>query len=244
MLKRLLVGVSFLMLGAFGLQAQSSTTQPETQSQSAMQQSSQQLSNQDKEFARNAYESNLKEIKLGQLAEQQASSNEVKEYAREMVNDHTSSNDQLKQIAESKGIDLPSDVQITEQDQLSTLTGSEFDRQFLEHQKSAHEQAISMYENQAQQGQDPDLKSFASNQLDKLRQHEDRANTLMSSLSASPEQQARTQEEVSPEQRAMTQQEESRQLPRTASSMPLVGLFGLLLVGAALIVRSFRLIRN
>ena len=247
MLKRLLVGVSFLVLGAFGLQAQSEDM-PASQEMGQ-----QQMSDTDREFISNAYQSNLKEIQLGQLAEQQASSDEVKQYAREVVADHTRANDELQQIANANGIDLPSDVPSTEQEQFSGLSGTEFDRQFLQHQQDAHRQAISMYEQQASQGQDPELKAFASNQLDSLREHENKANTLMASLSTSPQRQGRAATGEQTEE-SMTRQEETRtttttteqetqqqmQLPRTASPIPLVGLSGLLLIGAGLVFRLLR----
>lgn len=267
MIKRLLVGVSFLMLGAFGLQAQSST---QSGSQSGMQTSSsqqqQQLSSTDRDFVKNAYESNMKEIQISELAAQRSSSNEVKQFAQQMVDDHRTANDQLKEIADSKGIDLPSDIQSPEQEQFSNLSGNEFDRQYVENQRSAHQQAISLYQNQANRGSDPELKSFASNQLDKLRQHESMVTNLQASLSSTPQAQGRAEQseestmtgsesQRSEEQRRSTtttttteseqrEMQEAQQLPRTASNMPLVGLFGLLLVGAALMVRYFRLVRN
>jgi len=251
MLKRLLVGVSFLVLGAFGLQAQSEDM-PASQEMGQQQQ----MSDTDRTFVTNAYQSNLTEIQLGQFAEQQASSDEVKQYARDVVADHTRANDELQQIANTKGVDLPSDIQSTEQEQFSGLSGAEFDRQYLQHQQDAHRQAISMYEQQASQGQDPELKAFASNQLSSLREHENKANTLMSSLSASPQRQGRavTSGEQQQTEESMTRQEETRtttttteqetqqqmHLPRTASPIPLVGLSGLLLIGAGLVFRLLR----
>jgi putative membrane protein len=50
------------------------------------------------------------EARLGELAQQQAKSTEVKDFGQRMVEDHGQANDKLKQIAEQKGIELPQDL--------------------------------------------------------------------------------------------------------------------------------------
>lgn len=302
MLKRLLVGVAFLTLGAFALQAQSSSTQSgsqsgtqqqygtqpsdqgKTQDQGSSSQSqssnpSNKLSSTDREFVRQAFLANQREIQMGQLAQQKSSNNDVKQYAQQLIDDHTKANDQLQQIASNKGINLPSQSkQSMAASHLSNLSGANFDRQFVIKQRQAHRKAIAMFQREANNGQDPDLKSFASSQMSALQQHETMANDLSSKMSSSrasgnqpsnslssssssssqygnqnPDQSASdnmpsdntssssssTSTSTSSKSRSTTQQ-----LPRTASNLPLIGLFGFMLIGAALIARSFRLLRK
>lgn len=59
-------------------------------------------------FIRQAAIGSMKEIHLGQLAEQKAQNQEVKQFAQRLVQDHTQANQQLMQIAQTKGISLPS----------------------------------------------------------------------------------------------------------------------------------------
>lgn len=273
MLKRLLVGVSFLMLGAFGLQAQSDTQsgteQQQMQSGSESQGSESQLSREDKDFLTKAYQTNLNEIELARLATQQASSSEVKQYAQRMIEEHGRSNEQIQQIASSKGVDLQSAAEGKDHSQFSGLSGSQFDQKYIENQQQAHQEAISMFRDAADKGTDPEIKSFASSQLSTLEQHQSMANDLNSKMGASqtaenqPSDQSsstQTAENQPMDQSASSDQgsradmgatqdqpgvtDQSRELPRTASNMPLIGLFGLLLIGAALVARSFRVLHS
>jgi predicted outer membrane protein len=59
-------------------------------------------------FIQDAVLCSLKEIHMGQLATQKAQNSEVKQFAQRMVQDHSQANQQLMQIAQSKGYSLPS----------------------------------------------------------------------------------------------------------------------------------------
>src|SRR5437588_6359038 len=63
----------------------------------------------DKQFLKEAADGGLAEVELGQLASSKASSDEVKKFGQRMVEDHGKANDQLKQLAQSKNVDLPNE---------------------------------------------------------------------------------------------------------------------------------------
>src|SRR5258706_15405290 len=63
-----------------------------------------------KEFAIKAAEGGMLEVKLAQLAQQKASSQDVKQLAQKLEQDHTQANDKLAAIARQKNIDLPRDL--------------------------------------------------------------------------------------------------------------------------------------
>jgi putative membrane protein len=273
-----------MMLGAFGLQAQSSSSK--SGSQSEMQQSGSQskLSDADRDFLQKAYQANANEIQLAQMASQRASNNEVKQYAQKLVSDHTKAKNEIQRIAQEKGVDLSTARENTDQNKFSNLSGPAFDKEFIQEQMNAHQQAIDLHQQEAQNGKDPEIKSFASNQLGTLQQHEAMANNLQSSINSVDQnaagkneserqpqslgrsdvgttdesQSGMNQEPQSQDQQSSTSsssssttttnktnvQSQDKDLPRTGSNLPLVGLFGLLLVGAVLTMRSFRLLRN
>jgi putative membrane protein len=101
----------------------------------------------DKMFLRKAAEGGIAEVKLGQLAAQKASGDEVKAFGQKMVDDHTKMNNQMAQVADSLGIMLPKSMNKEDQaeyDKLNGLSGNDFDMEYLsfmvkDHHKDLHE---------------------------------------------------------------------------------------------------------
>jgi len=126
------------------------------------------------EFIKVTCSAGLKEVKLAQLAESQAQSKEVKDFARQMIEDHTKANAELKDIASRTNIVLPTRMIDKHQeivDKLTALTGDQFDQAYLRHMVESHKKAIKIFEHQAQEGQDPTVKAFASKTLPTLKKH-------------------------------------------------------------------------
>jgi putative membrane protein len=95
-----------------------------------------------------------------------------------MVDDHSKANDQLKQIATSKGVNLPTELDRSTQrelDKLSKLSGAEFDREYMKHMVSDHKKDVSEFKSEANRAKDPDVKQFAASTLPTLQQHLDLA---------------------------------------------------------------------
>jgi putative membrane protein len=117
------------------------------------------------QFVTNAAQSDLTEIQTSQLAVERSKTPAVREFAQRMIKDHTQSSQQLTQIAQQKGFTLPKSV--GEQNEalltkLSKLQGTEFDRAYMNGQVQAHTKAVNLYQQYLQEGQDPQLKAFAS----------------------------------------------------------------------------------
>lgn len=121
-----------------------------------------------------AAQGGLAEVQFGELAERNASSDKVKDFARRMVKDHTDLNNELKAIAATKGIDLPSSMSADDQakyDSLSKMSGEAFDKVYISGMIEDHKTDIQEFEDQSTNGTDPDLKAFASKALPTLRDH-------------------------------------------------------------------------
>ncbi|MGE0118406.1 MAG: DUF4142 domain-containing protein [Dongiaceae bacterium] len=139
----------------------------------------------DMEFFRGALGGGKAEVALGELASEKADSPDVRQYGQRLAQDHAGANEKLLEIARQKQLDEPADLppdakQLIER--LSSLSGPEFDRQYIMEMVSGHETTIASFEQQAEGGQDADLKSFAAEALPTLRGHLDQARTIQASL--------------------------------------------------------------
>src|SRR6185369_10192194 len=126
------VGIA-LLVAASSASAQATGDAP-TSTTSSMQ-STAKLSPADKTFVQKAAIGGLAEVEMGKLAQQKAASDQVKQFGTRMVDDHSKANDALKQVASSKGIALPSDLdakQKSKMAKLEKLSGAQFDRAYMD----------------------------------------------------------------------------------------------------------------
>jgi len=134
-----------------------------------------------KQFAMKAAEGGLLEVKLAQLAQQRAQSNEVKELAKQLEQDHTQANQQLTQVAKQKNIQLPTDLKGECQETYQAfqqIQGKDFDNAFLLHNVKDHLKDIMMFQKEAQNGTDQDIRQWAAQTLPKLQQHAQHIRTV------------------------------------------------------------------
>lgn len=194
----LVASLALLFAGtiAFG---QASTTTPtntngSNQSGTTMQQttsSNQKTTNtsaSDTQFAKEASQANLGEIKLGQLAQQKGTDSSVKDFGKQMVTDHQNAQDQLKDAAQKENITLPTTLSAKDQatyDRLSKLSGSQFDKAYAQDMVKDHTTDVAKFKHEANSGKNASIKSFASQTLPTLQQHLNMAKQMSQTVSAS-----------------------------------------------------------
>jgi putative membrane protein len=125
-------------------------------------------------FVKEAASGGLMEVELGKIAAEKGSHQRVKEFGKRMQADHSKANAQLKKIASSKGVDLPtqpSGEHKSTMDKLTKLSGAEFDREYMSAMVDDHKEDIEKFQTQADKGKDPELKKFASENLPILKKH-------------------------------------------------------------------------
>lgn len=134
----------------------------------------------DRNFFITAAEDGIAEVELGKLAQQKGGSEQVKGFGTQMVTDHSKAGDELKALAASKGVTLPSTPGKHQKDidKLAKKSGAEFDRDYARHMVDAHKKAVSLFEKTAKAGDDADVKALAGKTLPTLQQHLEHANTL------------------------------------------------------------------
>ncbi len=141
----------------------------------------------DASFAKEAAEGGMAEVKLGQLAEDKGASQQVKDFGKRMVDDHSKADDQLKSAASSDKIALPDKLNTKEQaeyDRLSKLSGTAFDRAYARDMLRDHETDVAAFRREANDGKDASIKNFASQTLPTLQDHLKTARQMYSSVSA------------------------------------------------------------
>jgi putative membrane protein len=128
----------------------------------------------DSAFVMKAAQGGLAEVKLGQLATQKASSQDVKSFGQQMVDDHSKANDELKQLASAKGVTIPADLDPKHQathDRLSKLSGAEFDRAYMQQMVNDHRETVNDFRRESKSGSDSDVKAWAAKTLPTLEHH-------------------------------------------------------------------------
>jgi putative membrane protein len=164
--KHLLMGAAALALMAQPTLAQD--TQPPREAGQA------QLADVDLDFATEAAQGGLMEVRLGELAQLKAKSSAVQDFGRRMVEDHGKANEALMQIAARKGIELPQDLSDDGQDTMDELLeteGAEFDQDYMDDMVSDHEDDVAAFESYVEDAEDADLRGFAEATLPTLRDH-------------------------------------------------------------------------
>jgi putative membrane protein len=154
------------------------------------------LSLQERQFATKAAEAGMEEVELGKVAERKAQNAQVKEFGARMVQDHSKANDRLKQVVSTKGFNLPTRLDKSAQkalDELTKLSGGQFDEQYIKKQVSDHKKVISEFEKEAKSANDGDLRAFASDTLPTLREHLDFAESAQKAVQGEGDKNASSQ---------------------------------------------------
>jgi len=135
----------------------------------------------ERNFIEKAAQHNAAEVELGKVAEKNASSDEVKKFARQMVDDHTKANEELKTMAQAKGIDMPAEPDRSHRramDKMQKETGADFDRDYMKDMVKDHEADIKDYQKQARDAKDPEVKAYAEKAEAVIQKHLDMAKQL------------------------------------------------------------------
>lgn len=138
-----------------------------------------------KNFAADAATGGMMEVELGNLAQQKANSQAVKNFGKMMVDDHTKANDNLKTIATQKNIDLPptiTDDQRKDIDKLSKKSGANFDKAYVDMMVDDHKKDIAAFKKAEGDVSDNDLKNFITNTLPTLQKHLDAIQAIKAKM--------------------------------------------------------------
>jgi putative membrane protein len=131
------------------------------------------LSDKDKTFMKKAAKGGTMEVAMGNLAEKNAQSDDVKSFGKRMVTDHSKANDELKSIASRKSVQLPA-----KEPKLKWTS----DRAYIDMMVKDHEKDLAEFKEEANSGSDPDVKKFADDTAKVVQEHLDLAKETQGKL--------------------------------------------------------------
>lgn len=136
-----------------------------------------------RDFVADAATGGMMEVELGNLAQQKAKNQRVKDFGKMMVDDHTQANNNLKDIASRKNITVPAaitDDQKKEMDKLSKKSGADFDKAYVDMMVEDHKKDIAAFKKATGNVGDNDIKNFATSTLPTLQKHLDSIQAIKS----------------------------------------------------------------
>src|SRR5947209_15779825 len=104
-----------------------------------------------------------------------------------MVTDHSKANEELKQVATSKGVDVPKELSAKDKatrERLAKLSGADFDKAYMKDMVQDHTKDVSEFRAESTKAKDSDVKSFASKTLPTLEEHLNQAKSIAPKVGA------------------------------------------------------------
>ncbi len=136
-------------------------------------------------FWADAAHGGMGEVELSKLASTKSKNAEVKKFAQMMVTDHTKVNAELKTLAATKKVVLPTEMDSAHKsimDDLTKAEGTDFDKKYVDAMLSGHEDSVELFEDQSKDNSDAELKSFTTKTLPTLKAHLEMIKKMQESM--------------------------------------------------------------
>lgn len=136
----------------------------------------------DKKFIDKAVSGGRAEVEISELAIKKSQTPQVQSFAKQMVKDHTAAAIELKGIAQTKRIPVPTDIDREHQarfKELKKLTGAKFDAAYIDIMQKDHEKTVTLFAAAATDEKlDKKLQEFAAKTLPVIRAHQGHVEAL------------------------------------------------------------------
>ncbi|MEN3293795.1 MAG: putative rane protein [Burkholderiales bacterium] len=126
------------------------------------------------EFLAKAMQDGIWEIQTSHLAFQKSSDPDVKKFSTRMIDDHTKMDLEVVELAKISGAKLPQEITADQKikfDDMSKLSGHEFDKRYMQYNVHDHERQVKAFSDQADKGSDVGVRAFAARNLPVLKEH-------------------------------------------------------------------------
>ncbi|OHV68358.1 hypothetical protein LCM4577_07315 [Mesorhizobium sp. LCM 4577] len=139
-------------------------------------------------FVNKAAAGGMFEVDSSKLAQERAKEQQVKDFAGKMIADHSAANEKLKKLAAEQKLQVPAQLDATQKSDIEKLqnTTTGFDQPYVEMQRSAHADAVNLFQSYAKEGDNPSLKAFAAETLPTLKMHQDMIDKIAAANAGMP----------------------------------------------------------
>jgi len=140
-------------------------------------------------FVQAASASDQYEIQAGRVAAAQSQDARIRAFAMQMIQDHTSTAEALRQATATSGLPPPP-MGLSEDGrkflaELQSLRGPDFDKAYARQQVLAHDQALTVEQGYASQGPDPNVRKAAQSALPTVQHHLEMAQQMQAVIGGS-----------------------------------------------------------
>jgi len=146
---------------------------PDTQAR-GMESAKMEVDSSDMKFFTDSAQDGMLEVKMAQMALQQAAKPEVRELAQKLLDEHQSGNKELLALATQKNVSLPPALDSHAQsvvDDLKDEAGADFDKKYCEQLVDGHKDMVDLLDKTAKDSADTDVRAYAQRMLPAMQQH-------------------------------------------------------------------------
>lgn len=135
----------------------------------------------DDEFMKMVGTGGHNEMGLSQVIMDKGVTGAAKDFADKMMADHTKAGNELKPIAESKNVMLPTEMDAEHKalkDQMQSMSGEQLAEKYAQQMVTDHQNTVNVFQSEIQNGKDAEVKAFASKTLPTIQEHLEMAKKL------------------------------------------------------------------
>lgn len=134
------------------------------------------------DFVNKAAIGGLFEVDSSKIAQGKAQDQSVKDFAQKMIDDHGAANAKLETIAGEEKLTVPKELDAKHKADLDSLQTAKdaVDKPYVQLQRDAHSEAVTLFESYAKDGDNAQLKTFASETLPTLKMHQEMIEKIAS----------------------------------------------------------------
>ncbi len=144
------------------------------------------LEKMDRDFVMKAAGGSMMEVDLGNIAQQNARSQRVKDFGAMLVRDHSKAGDELRSFASKRNLMINNDSLLSlyksHIDMLKNKTGASFDKAYMSMMVNDHKKDVREFDKASKMCKDQECLAWAGKTLPTLQMHLDSAQAISKSL--------------------------------------------------------------